>query len=592
MRMLALLHPHFLRARNSLRIIAGSRDRLWRYALVCVLALSFLALIYSAARESLLSLGQAGLLSRFSLGVLLSPFILVIAAVGAFSSMLMALGSLFLAKDLDLIFSAPVSRKSIVAARSMEVLVASQWTGILLITPVILGFGSVGKAQPGFYLLIFVIITSVACLSTAVALAIISLVALILPAQRIRELLVLLGLALVVAIYLGAERILGPGPSEVFAGSSGAEQHSTTGQTGYITGQNGSTNLVLGLLDLAGSSAKQVPFLSSAAVSIDAAARGDYLVSLGECLPLLAIIFCLTIVAFLITQALHERGWLKGQGAAAPRAFVSRRVHSVLRAIFSPLPPQQQAFLFKDMRLFLRDTLQVLQLLILLGLTILYLSNFRMLGNAAQFETSTQIWWEALLVLTNLSVGGFVVAAVSTRFVYPAISLEGHAMWVVAKSPVDFSQFIRAKFVMWFAPLAIVACVVLTSGALAINATPRLILVSALSSTVLCYGLVGIAVGLGALYANFSWEHSAQLSTNVGAFLSMLASLLLILFSMLPLTILVLLRSMRETGVEFSSFGWLASVTFSAALLVSINFGAARWAMAIGARALEERRSG
>ena len=129
----------------------------------------------------------------------------------------------------------------------------------------------------------------------------------------------------------------------------------------------------------------------------------------------------------------------------------------------------------------------------------------------------------------------------------------------------------------------------MTSGALAIDAEPHIVAIHAVVSWVLCYGIVGLAVGMGALFANFTWEHSTQLAASVGSIVFMLASSVLIMLNLIPAGMLVFLRTMKTLGSNFTPFEWYLCVLSCSALLVYINFAVTRWALALGERALEER---
>ena len=202
---------------------------------------------------------------------------------------------------------------------------------------------------------------------------------------------------------------------------------------------------------------------------------------------------------------------------------------------------------------------------------------------------SVKLWWNALLVASNIVMGAFVITAGTTRFVFPAVSMEGRAFWVLQASPLPIAQILRDKFSCWLVPIATISSVIFASGALAIDAAPRIVAINAAASWLICYGVVGMGVGLGAYFANFEWEHPSQLTASFGSLIYMLASTGLIIANMLPASLLIFLRTLRLIGYQFSTIQWYACVTLTAALLVYLNFAAARWALKLGENALLQR---
>ena len=53
----------------------------------------------------------------------------------------------------------------------------------------------------------------------------------------------------------------------------------------------------------------------------------------------------------------------------------------------------------------------------------------------------------------NLGMAGFVMATVAVRFVFPAVSAEGSAFWIIRTSPISMHDFLWSKF--WTAVLPV-----------------------------------------------------------------------------------------------------------------------------------------
>ena len=57
----------------------------------------------------------------------------------------------------------------------------------------------------------------------------------------------------------------------------------------------------------------------------------------------------------------------------------------------------------------------------------------------------------------NLAMAAFVLSAVAVRFVFPAVSAEGPAFWIVRTSPVPMRAFLWSKFWTGLVPVLVLA---------------------------------------------------------------------------------------------------------------------------------------
>ncbi len=96
------------------------------------------------------------------------------------------------------------------------------------------------------------------------------------------------------------------------------------------------------------------------------------------------------------------------------------------------------------MKIFLRDVSQWSQLLLLLALVLVYLYNFRVLDLDRIPYMSGFI--KNVYAFVNLAMAGLVMSTVCARFVFPAVSAEGAAFWIIRTAPVSMSAFLWSKF--------------------------------------------------------------------------------------------------------------------------------------------------
>ncbi|HEX4512013.1 MAG TPA: hypothetical protein VH054_00710, partial [Polyangiaceae bacterium] len=141
-----LLIPKLLTARA--RAVSGERGNTMRWIFLSVFGLGFWAFIYFILFR---------LLKYFrgvpEIGSLLAGKLLGLILVGFFSILLLsnvitALSSFFLARDLDLLVSAPVDWLKLYVAKLLETLVHSSWMVVLMSVPMFAAYGVVYEGGP------------------------------------------------------------------------------------------------------------------------------------------------------------------------------------------------------------------------------------------------------------------------------------------------------------------------------------------------------------------------------------------------------------------------------------------------------------
>jgi ABC-2 type transport system permease protein len=190
------------------------------------------------------------------------------------------------------------------------------------------------------------------------------------------------------------------------------------------------------------------------------------------------------------------------------------------------LPQQMRLLLVKDLRLFRRDPAQWLQFLIFFGLLALYFLNIRRFSYNIQY-----VGWVNMVSFLNLSVVGLLMSTFTTRFIFPMISLEGRRFWFLGLLPLRRDAILWSKF-LFAAGGSILPCAALILLSDLMLSMPRIspIVVAShqLTCAILCLGLSGIAVGLGARLPNLREESPARIAAGFGGTLNLVISTLYI----------------------------------------------------------------
>ena len=133
----------------------------------------------------------------------------------------------------------------------------------------------------------------------------------------------------------------------------------------------------------------------------------------------------------------HFAGFSKAQEARKARFTQWRDARSRWPALL-PLSPVRRHLLVKDLKVFLRDVSQWSQLLLLLALVLVYLYNFRVLDLERIPYMSGFL--KNVYAFLNLAMAGFVMSTVTVRFVFPAVSAEGAAFWIIRTAPISLQR--------------------------------------------------------------------------------------------------------------------------------------------------------
>ncbi len=177
--------------------------------------------------------------------------------------------------------------------------------------------------------------------------------------------------------------------------------------------------------------------------------------------------------------------------------------------------------LVKDLRLFRRDVSQWSQFVIFFGLLGLYFVNLR----SFNYKNS----YASMIGFLNLAVLGLILSTFTTRFVFPMISLEGQRFWILRLLPVHRDQIVWSKFIFSFVGGLIPCCSLVLLSDSMLGIPWWLVAQHELCCVVLCMGLSGIAVGLGARMPELRESSPAKISSGFGGTLCLVIRSLFIM---------------------------------------------------------------
>jgi len=492
-----LMSPKWLTARA--RAVTGERGRGARWVVLALVGIVFWAVVFGLLYRVLSYFASVEEIGPLLAGKLLGLLLISFVAILLLSNIIAALSSFFLARDLDLLMSAPVDWLPMYASRLFETALHSSWMVLLLSLPVLAAYGLafdggllyVAAAIAGF--IPFLIIP--AALGSAVTLVLVN----VFPARRTRDILSVIGV-LAAAGLVVLFRLVRP------------EQ---------LARPEGFRSLVEFISVLRGSSS---PFLPSD--WLQRVLMGS-LTGRSDPLPLYLLWSTaagLVVLGALLHWRLYAIGFTRAQEGAQRFAREGAGTR-LLRRLLSPLGTLRRELVLKELRIFFRDSTQWSQLILLAVLVVVYVVNIRYLPLTGEGMTFFIV---NVIPFLNLALSGFVLASIAARFLFPAVSLEGRTWWLLRSSAMSMGDLLWAKFWTGTLPLLVLAVGIVTVTNVLLQVSPFMFAVSVGTITLVTFAIAGLAIGFGTLYPRFESENAAQIPTSFGGLLFMMTAIGLI----------------------------------------------------------------
>ena len=552
MALLALLRSAMRAFGNTGRLVRQQSSLKIAVILFCSLSLFLgLGVIFYEGFRFLHSLGGVGLMIIQRLFAL---FFFGLAVMLLFSSVVTTYSTMYRADDVPSLLVRPVPLGELVLFKYLESALLSSWAFFFMILPFIGAYAIHEKLSPLFALwtLLYAVPFVLLCsgLGTLVCIALVRW----LPSGRALYLL-LAGLALVLIAW--GWRTSASGPD-----------------------MNDNAALILTRL-IPGIRMSSHPLLPSwwMAEGIMSLARSQW----SRGVMLWGLMTSTVLVLGLVIEAAGRRfffgGWIKA--TTSPRR---KRAVQVGRTWAEKLlvvgARDTRALLLKDIRAFTRDTAQWIQVVVFFGLLAIYFLNLRQLRYHLLGAE-----WRNLIVFLNLFSVSAVMCSLSSRFVYPQMSLEGHSFWILGLSPLSLGRVVRAKFALACGLLQAVGLALMWLSTHMLNVDWLLRGVTMLAASCICFVVSAFAVGLGSVFLDLKQRNPAAIVSSFGGTLNLVLSMAFTFLVLIPLAAI------------FHSYalGHLSPPAFHRAVLAAIGFllpatAICAWlVLRLGVRSLEQR---
>ena len=429
------------------------------------------------------------------LGIILSLKIfqmswILIFAMLIFSCMVSAVSSVYLSQDNEIVFSAPISTPELYFMRYTSNTIYTSWMMIVFSFPIFAAYGIVFNTPLLYWLLMVITLVSMACSATCFGLLLTVILINLFPARHTKDIILYLSLCFSVLIIF-LIRLLQPenmvNPEEY---GNYIEYFSTISKPAapYIPAGWAANFLSLYLLDL----------------------EIDWL--------LLGLLFLTPFTLYFFGEGAMKLwffpGYSKSQESfGGHHKFGHRRKYNL---------GTWQWLFSKEAKIFARDSAEWSQLFMIAALVVIYLYNFKLLPiDRAAFSEE---FITNLISFLNIGIAGFIITSLSARFVFPSIGAEGGAFYHIMSSPISIRRFLLYKYLFYVIPFTFLSLTLVIISNRILHIEGPMWWIYIFTNLFITWIVVALALGFGAVYADFKSENKTVTMGSMGAVMFLLTA--------------------------------------------------------------------
>lgn len=431
-------------------------------------------------------------------GYLFAMFFMSLMVMLVFSTCIIAFTSLFQSQETAFLIPCPLRPEDIFLYKLTESMTFSSWAFMLLGTPLILAYGIANRAPLYFYPVALVFFAAFSGIPTGIGGLLTLLLAVYFPRKR-KQVVALI--CLILTAVIGAwlyDLVL-----------HGNMQHPSLESW---------VSAILRRISFCQNHLLPSWWMSE---GILACSRGDFARSFFFLLVILSNALFAMMAAYTASILRYRDGWSLCQSHTRKGDYRREAlVYRILRRVLFFQPTPLRLLVLKDAKTFLRDPGQWSQVLLFVGLLLLYILNLRNLG----YHHSGDLW-KSIVSFLNLSATALVLSTFTGRFVFPMLSLEGSKFWVLGLLPLERRIILLGKFAFAVGGALFISetLIILSDWMLEVE-LPMLALHVA-TIAILCFGLSAISVGLGATFPNLREDNPSKIIAGFGGTLNLMVSL-------------------------------------------------------------------
>ncbi len=247
--------------------------------------------------------------------------------------------------------------------------------------------------------------------------------------------------------------------------------------------------------------------------------KGNKLVSIYYALLVFSISVLMLLFVCYLASIYYRKSFLILQdlNIFSIRSGIKKNIFR--KQIFSDI--QQDVILKKEFLQFFREPSQWLHLLIM----ILFMSLFCISIMNYEYKTSDPILKTVSYISIFIFVA-FLIASLSLRFIFPALSIEYKNFWKIKSAPLNINKFYIMKLFYYAIPTILLAVLLILFSHLQFMKYTLLFKISLISILITSFVLTVINYSSGGYFVNYSEKSAVRIASTQAASLVFLLSLI------------------------------------------------------------------
>lgn len=480
----------------------GEQRRRTRRLMLLVAWVVLLYVIFNAAWDFFSVIMQLPNTGPVLVDRVLSIMLFVLLIMLLLSGTTIALHFVFLSSDLPLLLSTPVSRKEIFSYKFIEGTFANSTLFLYAGLPVLIAYGFATGASWSYYPFALLMSLVFLTIPTAIAILFALLAVRIVPANRAKDVLTVIMALVFISIWAGLQ----------FVRVTAFDQASSEFDPNAV---NQLQTLAL------------KPFFNWVpsnifADGLAAYAHGNWFGALSGLVVLVFMSVILYASSVRMIEGAYRRDLIgSAQLGIRLRAGTRKKLSQSVLA----KSPSANVFLgtiVRDFRLLTRDMRHVSQLLIFAVMMLVF--PFVMRRDASDLSGQWALYYPYFFVLLFEALAAATIAS-------KLVPLESKAFWLSKISPRPMQNNLWSKLLLSFGLCAMLGSFAVIIAAVFNQSTLSTVIVVWLASVAISFGVSGLAIGVGAFFPKFDWEHPKRMLTGSGNLIVNLSVLAYVGFS-------------------------------------------------------------
>ncbi|MDR2427050.1 MAG: hypothetical protein LBD46_07750 [Endomicrobium sp.] len=505
----------------------------FKVAIFIFIGINIIFIIFAASCAFLKYINSIVVAGPLIVNKLIALLFITAFLMAVLSAVIVSFSTIYFGRDIKWLLASPIKLEDIFSFKATNSSFYASWMVFVVLVPFMAALGVIKNANILFYLFSIIFAFPFLACASFIGIGFTIIIMRFFPAAKIRNLIFIIGMIFFTFVLVFV-RLIQP---ERFITSSGFE----------ILAQ------YLGYLDAP--TAKFLPswWYTSAVIGL---MSKDF----SRIFIYASLLFAAAVLLWFMIKILAKKYYADGLNEG--QAFASSNIKKKLFKTRSPV----FAIFYKDIKVFIRDSNQWSQVLILASIVLVYLFSMYKLS----FE---MVKMHNTMSLVNCALVWFVAVAVSLRFAFPLISLEGESFWFLLTSPVSRLKLFAEKVIFGSIPVFAISMILMfaTNYMLEIS-KPVFILTFAATASVSML-ISCSAISIGTILPKFNYSNIPQIESSLGGLVFMLFSFFIIIVNILiimqPLRLFYLKKYDAATFFEFGFVLLLIDAIFGIIILAA-----------------------